>query len=235
MCPPHAPRCSIAAMGCWPVASASVRLARRLLLSCNLLLVRSQSPTQLRLHGAIIVDQNGACRLQRPSGTQGTQHSALEAAGVDTGTSRRRGANGGPTTTTSTSVGIAKHGTERDGRPPHGRQARSRRRPTQATTDVPGVDGTRDRASAMARTCSGCRRLASAKWPVSGTEPTGVACTAACAQPTGLSSSTGPAQTTRGNAAAARRRPAPRSPPLPVHAAVTPETGRCDPLFLATR
>ena len=128
--PPHAPRCITAALGCCLVASASVRLARRLLLSCNFLLVRSQSPTQLRLHGAITMDQNGACRLQRPSGTQGTQHSALEAAGVDTGTSRRRGANGGPTTTTSTSVGIAKHGTERDGRPPHGRQARSRRRPT---------------------------------------------------------------------------------------------------------
>ena len=111
LCPPHAPSCSTTALVCWLVVSASVRLARRLLLSCNLLLIRSQSPTQLRLHGAITMDQNGACRLQRPSGTQGTQQSALGAAGVDTGTSRRRGANGGRTTTTSTSVGIAKCGT----------------------------------------------------------------------------------------------------------------------------
>ena len=54
--------------------SASVRLTRRLLLSCDLLLVRSQSPTRLRQHGAVTADQNGASPLHRRSGTQEGWH-----------------------------------------------------------------------------------------------------------------------------------------------------------------
>ena len=59
--------------------------------------------------------QAGRCGCDRPApqggcaaprGMWGTQQSALGAAGVDAGTSRRHGANEGPTTTTSTSVGI---------------------------------------------------------------------------------------------------------------------------------
>ena len=64
--------------------------------------------------------QAGRCRCDRPApqggyaaprGMWGTHQSALEGAEVDAGVSRRRGANGGRTTTTSTSVGIAKCGT----------------------------------------------------------------------------------------------------------------------------
>ena len=59
--------------------------------------------------------QAGRCGCDRPApkggcaaprGMWGTLQSALGAAGVDAGTSRRHGANEGPTTTTSTSVGI---------------------------------------------------------------------------------------------------------------------------------
>ena len=105
----------------------------------------------------------------------------------------------------------------------------------QPRTAVPGVGGTWDCTSAVARTCSCCCRLAGTKRPVSGTRPTGWSCTAARTKPVGLWSNTDPARTTHGAPTAARRRPAPRLSSPRVRRAGDPGDRQTDPGDLAGR